>query len=129
MVSHSLRPLADAMFASAASVLGALAGRPVAPGAATQARSDASMSATAITTDGAWDAGSLVLRKKPPLIAPGVVGLLSLRLGRRDHRVVAHLRAVELRLPAERRCVERGHSLAVPGRKFEMHRRRARWPN
>jgi len=43
MVSHSLRPLADAMFASAASVLGALAGRPVAPGAATQARSDASI--------------------------------------------------------------------------------------
>jgi flagellar motor switch protein FliN len=43
MESHSLRPLADAMFASAASVLGALAGRPVAPGAATQARSDASI--------------------------------------------------------------------------------------
>jgi flagellar motor switch protein FliN len=43
MESHSLRPLADVMFASAASVLGALAGRPVAPGAATQARSDASI--------------------------------------------------------------------------------------
>ena len=43
MVSNSLRPLADAMFASAASVLGALAGRPVAAGAAGQSRSDASI--------------------------------------------------------------------------------------
>ena len=42
-MSNSLRPLADAMFASAASVLGALAGRPVTAGAAAPSRSETSI--------------------------------------------------------------------------------------
>ena len=39
----TLRPIADAMFASAASVLGTLAGRAVTPGASARAESEASI--------------------------------------------------------------------------------------
>src|SRR5271166_4293910 len=74
------------------------------------------MSSTAMTTDGAWELGSSVRRKKPPLIAPGLAGL-----GRGHDRVAAHLRAEHLRLPAEGSLIEGGHALPVPGRQLEVN--------
>lgn len=82
---ESLRPLADVMFASAASVLGTLAGRTVAAGASTQAESEAS------------------IRIEPDVVAT-VTRIPSADLAvvvRYDKRDLAHVVALMLGTPSE----------------------------
>src|SRR5262249_53875733 len=93
------------------------------PPASVTRRMAASTSSTERTTDGYCAGQSGFLWKKPPLIAPGLIGPLSFLSVVVGKDIVAHLLPQHLRLPAKCVLIELRHALAIVVGNFEVYDR------